>query len=63
MTPHPLHWFRRRSTRRAVIDLAHHVEALQAQVDELTHMIEHPTWPEPYRRRRAAEAVDRLTQR
>lgn len=42
-------------------ELAHRIQDLEARVDHLTALIEHPTWPETYRHTRARQAVDRLT--
>ena len=42
-------------------ELAGRVQDLEQRVDHLTALIEHPTWPEDYRRARATEAFNRLT--
>jgi len=53
---------RRLLTAAGTVDeLRARIDELERQVAHLTALIEHPTWPEDYRHRRARQAVDRLT--
>ena len=51
--------FPRRTPTRT--ELADRIDQLEHQIAHLTALVEHPTWPEPYRHQRAKQAVDRLT--